>query len=132
MNYHDKASNYEAGAFRAESRRLEALDDEREEEGMEETCEYCGHDHAPDPFYCIARLQERIEAMREQLGRIATLSDGNPNHASPKCMLAAIHEIAEDLLRDEQGIREARDSVRNGNVHPIFRGIINSIGRGKV
>jgi hypothetical protein len=24
-------------------------------------CEYCGHDHKPDPFYCIARLTEKTE-----------------------------------------------------------------------
>ena len=23
-------------------------------------CEYCGHTHTPDPFFCIARLQEQI------------------------------------------------------------------------
>jgi len=27
------------------------------------TCKNCGHNHKPDPDYCIARLQERIEMM---------------------------------------------------------------------
>jgi len=26
-------------------------------------CEYCGHDHAPDPFYCVAWLQDQITAL---------------------------------------------------------------------
>ena len=28
---------------------------------MPNHCEYCNHEHAPDPFYCIARLQEDHE-----------------------------------------------------------------------
>lgn len=26
-------------------------------------CEYCNHEHTPDPFFCIARLQEDHEAV---------------------------------------------------------------------
>lgn len=30
-------------------------------------CEYCNHEHPPDPFYCIARLQEKAEALEAEM-----------------------------------------------------------------
>ena len=36
----------------------------------EMNCEYCGHEHKPDPFVCIARLQEERDALRGERDRL--------------------------------------------------------------
>ena len=82
-----------------------------------------------DSIDALVRLTADNARQAEEIERIATLSNGNPDHANPECMLVAIHEIAEGELRDEQGIREAGDSLRNSHVNPVMRGIVNNIGR---
>lgn len=29
------------------------------------SCEFCNHEHTADPFFCIARLKEKIEIIKE-------------------------------------------------------------------
>ena len=38
-------------------------------------CEYCGYEHTPDPFYCIARLQEQNESLFTEQLRLAEVNE---------------------------------------------------------
>ena len=72
------------------------------------SCEYCNHDHAPDPFFCIARLQEDHEqAMNAELEvrkvlsrRVETLEQAVKEKEEQVSALTDVHKDHNRLVRD--------------------------------
>ena len=67
---------------------------------MPNKCEHCGYDHTPNPHFCIARMEERIETL-ESLGKkagdeIRHLRECLREQAGDKVEIAALKATIEE------------------------------------
>jgi len=65
------------------------------------TCAYCGYDHIPDPFYCISRLQEKVE----------TIEESHAWEISPAMAQAKIDELNKEVDRLKATLAEREKEV---------------------